>query len=110
MFTQQPITDELVRDITHKIVESCHPRRIIAFGSYARGEHTHDSDLDLIVEMETEKPFYERGLGIAALFRNRKWAMDLLVYTPEEFDDLRQVFGSLPYSATREGKVLYERP
>ena len=109
MITQEPITDELVQDITRKIVQSFHPRRIIAFGSYGRGEHKPDSDLDLIVEMETEKPFYERGIGIAALFRDRRWAMDLLVYTPKEFRELSKVFGSLPYSVEREGKILYER-
>jgi predicted nucleotidyltransferase len=110
LFTQQPITDELVGDVTRKIVEAFRPRRIIAFGSYARGAQQPDSDLDLIVEMESEKPFYERGLGIAALFRNRKWALDLLVYTPDEFATLKQVFGTLPYRVEREGKVLYERP
>src|SRR5436309_1546904 len=106
MFAQQPISDDLVFDITQRIVESFHPRRIIALGSYARGEQKPDSDLDLIVEMESDKPFYERGRGIAALFRNRKWAMDLLVYTSQEFDDLKQVLGTLPYSAEREGKIL----
>ena len=109
MITQEPITDELVQEITRKIVQSFHPKRIIAFGSYARGEQKPDSDLDLIVEMESDQPFYKRGLGIAALFRDRRWAMDLLVYTPEEFQELSKVFGSLLYSVEREGKVLYER-
>ena len=98
-----------MRDVTRKIAETFHPHRIIAFGSYARGEQKPDSDLDLIVEMESDKPFYERGLGIAALFRDRRWALDLLVYTPNEFAFLKQVFGTLPYSVEREGKVLYER-
>lgn len=109
MITQEPITDELVQDITRKIVQSFHPNRIIAFGSYARGEQKADSDLDLVIEMESDEPFYQRGLGIAALFRDRRWAMDLLVYTPGEFRELSKVFGSLPYSIEREGKVLYER-
>jgi predicted nucleotidyltransferase len=110
MFTQEPITDELVSDITRQIVARFHPRRIIAFGSYARGEQKKDSDLDLIIEMETDQPFYQRGLAIAELFRTRRWAMDLLVYTPEEFARLREVVGSLADNAEREGKVLYERP
>ena len=109
MITQEPITDELVQEIARKIVQSFHPNRIIAFGSYARGEQKPDSDLDLIVEMESNEPFYQRGLGIAALFRDRRWAMDLLVYTPDEFRELSKVFGSLPYSVEREGKVLYQR-
>jgi predicted nucleotidyltransferase len=109
MITQEPITDELVQDITRKIVQSFHPNRIIAFGSYARGEQKRDSDLDLVIEMESDEPFYQRGLGIVALFRDRRWAMDLLVYTPTEFRELSKIFGSLPYSIEREGKVLYER-
>ncbi len=109
MITQEPITDELVQEITRKIVQNFHPERIIAFGSYARGEQKPDSDLDLIIEMETDQPFYQRGLGIAALFSDRRWAMDLLVYTPQEFRQLSKVFGSLPYSVEREGRVLYER-
>jgi uncharacterized protein len=106
LFTQEPITDELVASVTRRIVDSFHPRRIIAFGSYARGEQRPDSDLDLIIEMETDKPFYERGLGIVGLFRDRKWAMDLLVYPPQEFAELTQVFGSLPYSVEREAALL----
>ena len=109
MFTQEPITDELVREIARKIVNKVHPRRIIAFGSYARGLQKPDSDLDLVVELETDKPFYERGVEIAALFRDRRWAMDLLVYTPEEFAEQRRVFGTLLSSVEREGKVIYER-
>jgi predicted nucleotidyltransferase len=109
MFIQEPITEELVQEIARKIVEEVHPRRIIAFGSYARGEHKPESDLDLIVEMETDKPFYERGLAIAALFRDRRWAMDLLVYTPEEFAKQRRVLGSLLSTVEQEGKVIYER-
>lgn len=109
MFVQEPITDQLVREITQKIVDRFNPRRIIAFGSYARGEQRQDSDLDLIIEMETDKPFYERGLGIAELFRSRRWAMDLLVYTPEEFASLKEIRGSLLHAAESEGRVLYER-
>ena len=42
------ITDELVQQIAKRIVQQFNPERIIAFGSYARGEHDSDSDLDLL--------------------------------------------------------------
>lgn len=106
----RPITDDLVQEVTQKIVERFNPKRIIAFGSYARGEHGPESDLDLIVELESDKPFWERTIEVGKLFVPRDWALDLLVYTPEEFVEHKQVFGTLVSLIKDEAKVLYERP
>lgn len=106
----RPITDELVQEVTTKIVERFRPKRIIAFGSYARGEHGPDSDLDLIVEMESQKSFWERTGDVGALFVPRDWALDLLVYTPEELEQERKTWGTLPQMIENEAKVLYEQP
>ncbi|MFP4250904.1 MAG: nucleotidyltransferase domain-containing protein, partial [Armatimonadota bacterium] len=40
---------EKVQEIIQKIVEGYDPEKIIVFGSYARGDWTEDSDLDLLV-------------------------------------------------------------
>lgn len=106
----RPITDDLVHEVTTRIVEHYHPERIIAFGSYARREHGPDSDLDLIVEMESAKPFWERTIEAGKLFVRRDWALDLLVYTPEEFAHEQSVWGTFPQMIADEMKVLYERP
>jgi len=103
------ITDELVREVTQKIVDRFNPKRVIAFGSYARGEHGPESDLDLIVELESEKPFWERTIEVGRIFLPRDWALDLLVYTPEEFAEERELWGSFPQMISEEMKVLYER-
>jgi predicted nucleotidyltransferase len=103
------ITDELVREVTQLIVDRFNPRRIIAFGSYARGEHGPESDLDLIVEMETDKSFWERSAEVGKLFIPRDWALDLLVYTPEELATEKGIWGTLPQMIEAEEKVLYER-
>ena len=42
-----------IEQITRRIVEAFRPRRIVMFGSRARGTAGRDSDLDLMVEMET---------------------------------------------------------
>ena len=105
-----PISDQLVEEIVTRIVEKFHPKRVIAFGSYARGEHGPDSDLDLIVEMESDKPFWERTLAVSELFVPRDWALDLLVYTPQELADETAIWGTLPQMIEKEARVLYERP
>lgn len=81
-------------------------KRIIHFGSSARGEAGLDSDLDLIVVMQSEDNFPDR---IAALYKKirPRAAVDLLVYTPAEFDVMKESNMFLQ-NALREGKTLYE--
>ena len=99
----------LLEQITRTIVERFHPRRIILFGSRARGEATSESDLDLFVEMETQARPPERAVEVSSIFGLRPWSLDVLVYTPEEVQRLRKVSGTLVSVIEAEGKVLYER-
>ncbi len=68
-----------------------------------------DSDLDLLIEMESDKPPRDRIRAVDALFARPRWAMDLLVYTPEEVQRFRDTVGRILYTVEREGRVLYER-
>jgi len=97
-----------VQEIVRRIVAAFHPRRIVMFGSRARGESTCDSDIDLFVEMESDKRPPERALDIRRLFASRDWAMDVVVYTPAEVQRLRDVVGTLLYTIERKGTVVYE--
>ncbi len=82
--------------------------RAIVFGSLARGEASRHSDLDLIVVQETDKRFLDRyddllrEITQAAPGRD----VDLLVYTPQELDQMKD----RPFIATalKEGNVIYE--
>ncbi len=105
-----PITEGLVEQITDRIVRRFHPERIVAFGSYARGDQNSDSDLDLLVLMNTDKPFAERTIEVDSIFGLRDWTMDIVVYTPEEFTLQQKVWGTLAATIQAEGKILYERP
>ena len=99
-----------IETIVRKIAEAFRPHRIVMFGSRARGDARRDSDLDLMVEMETDDPPAERARAISALFGLRRWAMDLIVYTPQEFKQQRRYRNSLVRVIEAEGKVLYEQP
>ena len=104
------VGQDLLDHIVATIVERFDPERIVLFGSYARGDHGPDSDIDLFIEMESDKRSPERAIEISAAFGLHPWSMDLVVYTPEEVARLRNVTGTLLSVIEHEGKVLYERP
>ena len=60
--------------------------RAVAFGSYARGVADAWSDLDLVVVIDTDLPRFERGPLLEDLYNSLPVSLDLLIYTPSEFD------------------------
>jgi predicted nucleotidyltransferase len=112
MLSPRPeITQATIDDVVRTIVDRFHPRRIILFGSRARGDHRSDSDLDLFIEMEVDPalPLRERARRVRSAFAPYPCPMDLIIFTPEESAYWREAAASLPAAAYREGKVLYER-
>jgi predicted nucleotidyltransferase len=78
-------------------------KKIILFGSVARGDVRRDSDLDLIIVQETDKKFLSR---LEPFYRDARIAMDILVYTPDEFAAMTE--GIFLKNALRDGVVVYE--
>src|SRR5437867_1733396 len=103
------VDEPLLREIVRKIVERFHPRRILLFGSRARRGARPDSDVDLFIEMESADPPHERKCKIRALFPDRRWGLDLVVYTPAEVAKYRPMRGLLLSMIEAEGQVLYEQ-
>ena len=111
-----PIVEErglrLEREL-HRMVEvlirEYEPEKLILFGSAAQGEIHEWSDLDLVVIKRTDKPLLERIEEVMRLVRP-KVGLDVLVYTPEEMEDLvdeRRVF--VLDEIIYKGAVAYER-
>jgi predicted nucleotidyltransferase len=80
-------------------------QRIILIGSMATDTSTAFSDIDLIVIMETGDRFLDR-LKVAYEKIQPAVAMDILVYTPEEFEEMSRSRPFL-FHALKESKVLY---
>lgn len=99
-----------IHEIAHRIVEAFAPKRVVVFSSRATGTENPEGDVDLLVEMETPLPFYERIRAILRLFGVRPWSMDVILVTPKEAAEQRTHRNSIVSRADREGRVLYERP
>jgi len=102
------ITDAL-REMVHRIVGRFHPKRIILFGSHAKGEPGTDSDFDLLVVMHVEGSRRSKTNEIDLALADRKVPIDLVVVTPEEFERQRDLAGTIVRETVRDGKVIYER-
>ncbi len=89
------------------IVREFRPLRVIAFGSRVRGEALKSSDLDLIVVSQRfgSMPWLDRAVSVLQAI-GAPFGMDILCYTPEEFEDKLTEYG-IVRSAVSEGVELY---
>jgi len=81
--------------------------RVILFGSYARGEITEDSDVDLLIVGPFEGRSADKSVEIRMKLRP-KFPIDLLVRTPEKVRQRIEMGDSFMKEILEEGKVLYE--
>ncbi len=91
-----------------RIVTKFHPQRIILFGSYADGNPGPDSDLDLLIVMQVDGSTRQKANEIDLLMADRIIPMDFIVLTPEQYEQQKDIIGTMVRMADREGKVIYE--
>jgi uncharacterized protein len=101
--------DATLREIVDRIVREFTPRRIILFGSRARGTAVAESDVDLLVVTDHPGSRREQAVAIDLALADLRVAKDILVVGTEELERDRDVVGTIAYPAWREGIVLYDR-
>ena len=101
-------TNDNIDHLIDKIKTSYKPEMIILFGSRARGDVDPDSDLDLLIIKKTKKRPIQRRIDVRKVL-STDMPVDVLVYTPDEFESLRQAGSAFLKTLSKEGKVLYRR-
>jgi predicted nucleotidyltransferase len=101
--------DAALREMVDRIVRGFSPRKIILFGSRARGTAAAESDVDLLVVTDRPGSRRQQAVAIDLALADILVAKDVLVVGVEELERDRDVVGTIAYPAWREGIVLYDR-
>lgn len=102
------VTPEKLREAVRRLVDAAHPRRIILFGSRARGEAHEDSDVDLLIVLAEVKDRVAEMVRLTRVLRGLILPAELLVVSQAMFDDWSDLPGTVYYDARREGQTLYD--
>jgi predicted nucleotidyltransferase len=101
------IPNSVIRELTRQIAKQFKPQKIILFGSYARGKPRPESDVDLLVVMDTKLREVEQSIKICQQL-DYMFGLDLIVYTPKHLKERVKMGDWFLRDVLKEGKVLYE--
>ena len=105
---EEPV-QQTIDEMVSRIVERFQPDKVILFGSYARGEASGDSDVDLLVVMPVSGSKRAKQVEVRLALHDIRLPKDIIVVTPDEFRRRQNVVGTIVRPAVKEGKVLYAR-
>ena len=105
--SQKVLTEGTLQEIIRRVVEVAHPERIILFGSAARGEMDSNSDVDLLVVKSGEYDYRHLVGDIYMNLHGVGQAVDVILVTPEQLEQYRDVHCLVIKPALREGKEVY---
>ena len=99
----------LIRRVVQQVVDRFRPRKIVLFGSHAYGRPRQDSDVDLLIVMESKERTVDRAIEVFQTLRFYPFPMDILVRTPKEVRHRLRMGDYFFEEILKKGKVLYER-
>ncbi|HTV41113.1 MAG TPA: nucleotidyltransferase domain-containing protein [Candidatus Sulfotelmatobacter sp.] len=97
-----------IRSFCKAVAKQFRPHKIILFGSYAYGNPTEDSDVDLLVVMARTR---YRGERMSLRIRKAmpaSFPVDLIVRTPGEISKRLRWGDSFMHEVVEKGKIMYE--
>src|SRR5262245_48797561 len=106
-FADSPRGKTFLKQAVASIIKGFKPNRILLFGSYAYGQPTTDSDLDLLIIKDTRLPAADRSRRVSRLVGRHTFPMDLIVLTPTEIRNRLRSFDPFLEEVLARGRQLY---
>jgi uncharacterized protein len=101
------ITLDQIQAFSQQIAEKFQPDRIILFGSYAYGQPTPDSDVDLLVILPFEDLPVYKAIEIRRAVKS-PFPLDLMARTAEQIQQRLDMGDFFIQDIVQKGHVLYE--
>lgn len=101
------ISFSTVEAFCEEVVEKFRPEKIILFGSYAYGEPTLDSDIDLLVVLPFEGHPARKAVEILISI-DYHFPLDLIVRTPRNIEKRLEMGDFFIQEILHKGRILYE--
>ena len=101
------IPQAAIQSLAEQISVLFHPQKIILFGSYAYGTPRPESDVDLLVVIDTHLSELEQAAVICRAIPYR-FGLDLVVYTPQRLAQRLEWGDSFLREIIQRGVTLYE--
>lgn len=102
---------KLLSKVVEKLISKYKPLSIILYGSYAQGNPTEDSDIDLLILKNTNKRRVDRFVQVKKIIYNpnNKIPISPLVYNPEELEERLRIGDDFIKEIYKKGTILYEK-
>ncbi|MBC8449621.1 MAG: nucleotidyltransferase domain-containing protein [Chloroflexi bacterium] len=98
-----------LKALLQTLIERVRPEKVVLFGSHADGTATPQSDVDLLVILESDLRRDRRQEMISRALRPRRVPVDILAYTPAEMEACMANPTSFVRHILTTGKTVYER-
>jgi predicted nucleotidyltransferase len=101
--------EKTITKMLNRLVDNYHPIKVILFGSYAVGNPTDDSDIDLLIIKDTQERFIDRWSTVGNILAGTHPSIpvDTLVLTPQELEKRLSIGDQFIEEILKTGKLLY---
>lgn len=99
----------VIAQVVERLKARYRPERIVLFGSWAYGEPSAESDIDLLIIKQTDQPFHRRWAEVYRLVDPLVKRIDFspFVMTPEELTQRQRARDPFVEEILTRGETLY---
>ncbi len=106
---RQKVSISTIKEIVRRIAKKFDVEKIILFGSYAKGKPDENSDVDILIIMNTKKRAIEQRLEIYRSLTPIHFALDIIVRTEDDIKKRIPQGDWFLKEVIETGKVLYAK-